>query len=77
MSPIVKDGELCTVIPVNPDLLVEGDVVLCKVGGNEYLHLIKAVRKKKDKLEFLIGNNKGGTNGWTRQVFGKLHSIDP
>jgi len=30
------------------------------VKGSDYLHLIKAVNQGR----FLIGNNRGGTNGW-------------
>jgi len=38
-----------------------GDVVLCKVRGRQYLHLVKAERQGM----FKIGNNRGGINGWT------------
>jgi len=37
-----------------------GDIVLCRVRGREYLHLVKAVQDRR----YLIGNNRGGTNGW-------------
>ena len=36
------------------------DIVLCKVHGAEYLHLVKAVQDGR----FQIGNNKGRINGW-------------
>jgi len=44
--------------------------VLCKVGGAEYLHLIKAIQGPR----FQIGNNRGGINGWigARSIFGRL-----
>jgi hypothetical protein len=53
--------------------LAIGDVVLCRVRGSVYLHLIKAVQGER----FLIGNNKGGTNGWAErtQVFGRLIAV--
>jgi hypothetical protein len=35
-------------------------VVLVRVHGHVYLHLIKAVGGGR----FLIGNNRGGVNGW-------------
>jgi hypothetical protein len=44
MSPRIESGDLCTVEPVDPAALRAGDVVLCKVRGAEYLHLVKAVR---------------------------------
>ena len=31
-----------------------------RVRGTDYLHLIKAIQGDR----FLIGNNRGGTNGW-------------
>ena len=36
-----------------------GDVVLCKVNGRHYLHLVKAIQGKR----FQIGNNRGRING--------------
>lgn len=73
MTGIVNDGDLVTVAPVEGDLEV-GDVVLCKVKGREYLHLIAG---KRDD-QYLIGNNRGGINGWTarKNIFGKLTSVE-
>ena len=46
-----------------------GDIVLCKVRGQEYLHLIRAVQGRR----FQIGNNRGHVNGWIgpAAIFGK------
>src|SRR5215470_3232436 len=43
----IESGQLCTVEPVDPDTLEVGDIVLCKVNGKEYLHLIKAIQSKR------------------------------
>lgn len=74
MTGRVNDGQLVTVEPLRliPGAEV-GDVVLCKVSGKEYLHLVKA----KQGLRYQIGNNKGFINGWTNQVFGKVTKVDP
>ena len=74
----VNPGQLCTLEPADPTSIKNGDVVLCRVSGNEYLHIVKAIRGKGIDRTFLIGNNKGGTNGWTsaHQVFGKLVKIE-
>src|SRR5438046_654681 len=63
----IEAGQLVTVAPA-PEKLKVGDVVLCKVRGAEYLHLIKAVRGDR----YLIGNNRGKINGWTPRsaIFG-------
>lgn len=90
MKGRVNDGQLVTVAPLT-EFPEEGDVVLCKVNGREYLHLVKAMvsyceEEKKDgklvalvrKARYLIGNNRGGTNGWTpsTNVFGKVVKVE-
>ena len=46
--------------PVDHATIRPGDVVLCKVRGNEYLHVVKAIQGER----FQIGNNRGVINGW-------------
>ena len=75
MTGKVESGQLCTVAPVEDhSLLRVGDIVLCKVGGSEYLHLIKAIQGER----FQIGNNRGRINGWVGSncVFGKCVRIE-
>jgi hypothetical protein len=73
MSGKIDSGQLCTVAPIGENLKV-GDIVLCKVNGNEYLHLIKSVKGDR----FQIGNNKGRINGWVglNSIFGKLEKVE-
>lgn len=73
MSGKVESGQLCTVEPVVLAGVSVGDIVLCKVNGSEYLHLVKAV----DGERFLIGNNKGRVNGWTKAIYGKCVKVEP
>lgn len=70
MTGRVNDGDLVTVQPLGNDALNVGDVVLCRVRGAEYLHLVKAERAGR----YLIGNNRGGVNGWVsrRSVYGVM-----
>ncbi len=75
MSGKISSGQLCTVEPIKDfSLLKRGDVVLCKVAGNQYLHLISAISGDK----FQISNNQGNVNGWTNQknIFGKLIKVE-
>lgn len=44
MLPKIHSGDLCTVAPVDPAALAVDDIVLCKVNGNEYPHLVKAIQ---------------------------------
>jgi SOS-response transcriptional repressor LexA len=60
MKGKVNDGALVTLAPCQPSALKVGDIVLVRVKGNVYLHLIKAI----DRERFLIGNNRGSINGW-------------
>jgi len=75
MFPLIESGQLCTVAPVRPEALSPGDIVLCRVNGSEYLHLVKAVRDG----QYQIGNNKGRVNGWVpgAAIFGRLTKVEP
>ncbi len=75
MKGKIESGQLCTVEPVADHAdLAKGDIVLCKVNGNDYLHLIKAIQGPR----FQIGNNRGGINGWigANSIFGKCVRIE-
>jgi len=74
MSGKIDSGQLCTVIPVVIEDLKVGDIVLCKVNGFQYLHLIKATRGKR----FQIGNNRGRVNGWVGEngIYGKCVRVE-
>lgn len=74
MKGKIESGQLCTVEPVKPDELKVGDIVLCKVKGNQYLHLVKAIQGPR----FLIANNRGRENGWTNmnQIYGKCVKVE-
>ncbi len=74
MTGIVNNNDLVTVEPATVDSVKDGDVVLCRVSGSEYLHLVKA--KDDSKGRALIGNNKGGTNGWTKAIYGKCIKVE-
>jgi hypothetical protein len=72
----IESGALCTVVPIDDyTALQTGDIVLCRVAGAEYLHLIKAIQGER----FQIGNNRGHINGWvtSRQIFGRCVSVEP
>ena len=71
MKGRIESGHLCTVAPVDCSTLSVGDIVLCKVRGAEYLHLVKAISGER----FQIGNNRGGINGWigANGIFGKMN----
>jgi hypothetical protein len=74
MAGKVESGQLCTVEPADPATLRVGDIVLCKVNGREYLHLIKAIQGQR----FRIGNNRGRINGGVSAgaIFGRCVKVE-
>jgi hypothetical protein len=76
MLPLIRSGDEVVVTWCEPSLLESGDIVLCKVNGSYYLHLVKAVDFGRRRV--LIGNNRGRTNGWCglTKVYGIVTMID-
>ena len=76
MAGKIESGQLCSVEPIaDHSELNVGDIVLCKVNGTQYLHLIKAMQGSR----FQIGNNRGRINGWISEnaVYGKCVKVEP
>jgi hypothetical protein len=73
MKGKIESGQLVTVVPA-PESLAVGDIVLCKVNGREYLHLIKAIQGDR----FQIGNSRGRINGWIGRsaIYGKCVRVE-
>jgi hypothetical protein len=69
----IESGQLCRVEPIDTTTIQVDDIVLCKVKGHNYLHLVKAIQGPR----FLIGNNRDGTNGWItgNAIFGRCTSV--
>lgn len=75
MTGLIESGQLCTVVPVSDHSTLEvGNIVLCKVKGSEYLHLIKASVRGM----YQIGNNKGRINGWVgpNAIYGRCVLVE-
>ena len=72
MTPRIKSRQPVRLAPATWETVNEGDIVYCKVHGNFYTHLVKG---KCPNRGCLIGNNHGGTNGWTKKVYGKVVEI--
>jgi hypothetical protein len=67
--------QLCIVEPISDfESLQKGDIVLCKVNINKYIHLIKAIQGKRSQ----IANNRGCINDWvgTNSISGKCIKIE-
>lgn len=68
MLPILKSGTLLTFEKANG--YKSGDIVFCKVKGR-YIDAHKIIKTDANK-GFLIANNHGHENGWTRTIYGKV-----
>jgi hypothetical protein len=74
MVPLIRSRQLVTVAPVDPSTLTVGDIVLARVAGSVYLHLVSAIGGGRVQ----ISNNRGRVNGWTSpdRVFGICVDVD-
>ena len=67
MLPILKSGSLLTF--EKQGAYHVGDIVFCKVKGRFIdAHKITKIHPSKG---YLIANNKGHENGWTKVIYGK------
>ncbi|WP_251072234.1 S26 family signal peptidase [Streptomyces sp. ISL-43] len=76
MVPLVHSRQRVRVAPAEPALLEPGDIVLARVSGTVYLHLVTAVDAPRHRVQ--IGNNRGHVNGWTSRdrVFGICVTVE-
>jgi hypothetical protein len=71
MRPKIVPKQTVTVAPLGEGEFPEpGDILLCRVKGSQYLHLVSAVQG--DRVQ--ISNNHGRVNGWITKsgIYGKL-----
>lgn len=73
MLPIIKSKSTLT-FQVS-DTYEVGDIVFCKVKG-KFIDAHK-ITQVDGTGRYLISNNKGWDNGWTRQIYGKVVDIEP
>ena len=72
MKPKIQSGSVLSF--QKTDDYQKGDVVFCLV-GSRYIdaHLITKVA---DDGRFMISNNHGHDNGWTRKIFGRVVKVN-
>ena len=73
MKPRVKHGSTLTY--QKADVYEVGDIVCCKVKSR----IIKAhlITQVDGTGRYMISNNHGYENGWTRNIFAKVIAIEP
>ncbi|MGW2592839.1 S26 family signal peptidase [Streptomyces sp. NPDC001515] len=76
MVPLIRGRQQVVVAPVVPSAVEVGDIVLARVAGTVYLHLVSAVDRARKRVQ--ISNNRGRVNGWTGhdRVYGICVEVD-
>lgn len=76
MVPLIRSRQSVVVAPVDPTKLAVGDVVLARVAGTVYLHLVSSLDPTRKRVQ--ISNNRGRVNGWTghERVFGICIAVE-
>lgn len=77
MKPRIASGQLVTVEPIQDHAVLRpGDIVLCKVYGHEYLHLIHSVIREGEV--WFIANARGHVNGTAGRgsIYGRCTKIE-
>jgi hypothetical protein len=76
MVPLIRSRQSVVVAPVNPAKLEVGDIVLARVAGTVYLHLVSSLDPTRNRVQ--ISNNRGRVNGWTShdRVFGICIAVE-
>lgn len=74
MVPLIYSKQPVDVWPVDCDKIAPGDIVIARVHGTIYNHLVSAVEQNRVQ----ISNNRGHVNGWThrKKVYGIVTHID-
>lgn len=71
MMPLINDGSELTF--AKTDDYQAGDVVLVKVKGRWMTHKLAKIDAKG---RYLITNNKGHENGWTKTIYGRVVAVN-
>lgn len=76
MVPLIRSRQQVVVAPVDPSKLEVGDIVLARVAGTVYLHLVSSVDPARKRVQ--ISDNRGRVNGWNShdRVFGICVAVD-
>jgi phage repressor protein C with HTH and peptisase S24 domain len=71
MTGKITSGSTVLIEPISEgEKITAGDIVLVRVHGSVYLHLVSAVRREN---EYQISNNHGHVNGWVKRnaIYGR------
>lgn len=79
MSGRISDGNRVTLQPCCVEDIAVGDVVLVRIQGRRYAHLVLHQVLELEPGRMLIGNNSGSVDGWVgeQDVYGRVIAVEP
>ena len=74
----IGDGDLVTLKPCVADDLATEAMVLARVKGRRYFHLVLHLIHRRDGDSFLIGSSTGRLDGWVSaaNIFGVVTAVE-
>src|SRR5689334_10553461 len=77
MQGKIGSGDLVTLEPCTLSDIEVGDIVLARIEGRRYSHLVLHLVIDCQSDAFLIGNNHGRHDGWiaAENIFGKVTKV--
>lgn len=74
MVPLIRSRQPVDIYPADPDKIELGDIVIARVKGKIWCHLVSAADAKRVQ----ISNNHGHVNGWTTRdkIYGIIVAVD-
>ena len=78
MSGRINDGDLVTLKPCFAETLPPGDMVLARVQGRYYSHIVLHQVLEREPGRLLIGSNLGGVDGWVtaQDIYGSVVAVE-
>ncbi len=64
MTGRISDGDLITLVPCRLEDLTTGDIVLARIQGKRFAHVVLHSILTVEGDRFLIGSHQGRVDGW-------------
>jgi hypothetical protein len=79
MTGLISDRSQVTLEPYGQDAPGVGDIVLTRVPGRRFRHLVLHRILAQKSGRYLIGNSRGMPDGWVtaQEIFGRATHVDP
>jgi len=78
MVPLIRSRQRVIVAPVDPAKLEVGDIVLARVAGTVYLHLVSAVDQARKRVQIIKqrpNSDRVGINCISAHICSRLDSV--